>query len=614
MWYTKDVGFFMNNEIMKRIKEKLHKLPLTSGVYLMKDIDGHIIYVGKAKNLKRRVSSYFLNTEKTIKTNALVENIYDFDYILTPSELDALALESTLIKKHQPFYNILLKDGKAYPYIRINIKEDYPTVEVVRKVKKDGAKYFGPYFAEISASELMKTIHLAFPLRKCKLNMKSKQKRECLNYSLGLCLAPCTRKVTKEEYHKVVDDCIGFLKGKDSKVEQILTEKMQKASNMEQFENAILYRDRLQMITKLKSRIIVQLNSTDEFDVISFVTNGKNSAIAISVIRGGKMVGCETHTIFDSNLTESEAITSFAVQYYSMSGFVPPQILTPTTFKESELLKEYLENLCNHTVEVLQRHNGIKAKLLKNNWKNAFEHLEKQVDKDKYLYDFTFGACQQLQSILSLNKFPHKIEGYDISNISGKNKVGSMVVFIDGQPNKKLYRKFIIKTVDGADDFASMSEVFKRRLKDYKEKNDESFNTLPDLIVVDGGKGQLSSVIKILDEFDYDIDIVALAKQEEEVFKRNESDPHILNRSSFALRLLQRVRDESHRFAITFHRNKRQKIISTLQNIDRIGPKTARILMMHFKGLDNIANASIEELEKIVRKDQALAIYNAYHS
>lgn len=604
----------MNDEIMKRIKEKLHKLPNTSGVYLMKDIDGHIIYVGKAKNLKRRVSSYFLNTEKTVKTDALVAHIYDFDYILTPSELDALALESTLIKKHQPFYNILLKDGKAYPYIRINLKEDYPTVEIVRKVKKDGAKYFGPYFAGISATELLKTIHLAFPLRQCKLNMKSKQKRECLNYSLGLCLAPCTRRVTPEEYHKVVDDCIDFLKGKDSKVEEILTEKMLKASQMEQFESAILFRDRLQMVAKLKSKIIMQLGSTDEFDAISFVTNGENSAIAISVIRGGKMVGCETHTIFDSNLTSSEAITSFSVQYYGMNGLVPPQVLVPTEFDDCGLLQEYLENLCGHKVEILQPQIGAKAQILKNNWQNAFEHLEKQVDRDKYLRDFTFGACEQLKEKLNLSKMPHKIEGYDISNISGTNKVASMVVFIDGQPNKKLYRKFIIKTVEGSDDFASMAEVLRRRFTDALTKKDESFATLPDLIVVDGGKGQLSSACAILDEFPFDIDIIALAKQEEEVFKRDESQPRILARSSFALRLLQRVRDESHRFAITFHRNKRQKITSVLQSIDKVGAKTARELMLHFKSLDNIAVASLADLEAVVRKDQARAIYDAYHN
>ncbi len=604
----------MNSEIMKRIKEKLHKLPLTSGVYLMKDIDGHIIYVGKAKNLKRRVSSYFLNTEKTIKTDNLVANIYDFDYILTPTELDALALESTLIKKHQPFYNILLKDGKAYPYIRINVKEDFPTVEIVRKVKKDGAKYFGPYFAGISATELLKTIHLAFPLRQCKLNMKGKARRECLNYSLGLCLAPCTNKVTREEYHKIVDDCIEFLKGKDSKVEEILTEKMQKASEMEQFENAILFRDRLQMVTKLKSKVIMQLSSSDEFDAISFVTNGENSAIAISVIRGGKMVGCETHTIFDHNLSESEAITSFAVQYYSMNGYVPPQILVPEKFEDVALLQEYATNLCGHKVEVVQPQIGAKAQILKNNWQNAYEHLEKQVDKDKYLRDFTYGACEQLKDKLSLSKFPHKIEGYDISNISGTNKVASMVVFIDGQPNKKLYRKFIIKTVEGADDFASMEEVLRRRFKDAFTKDDESFATLPDLIVVDGGKGQLSSAVKIMDEFGLTLDIVSLAKQEEEVFKRDESEPHRLPRSSFALRLLQRVRDESHRFAITFHRNKRQKITSVLQNIDTVGAKTARELLRHFKSLDNIANARLEELQQVVRKDQATAIYNAYHS
>lgn len=601
-------------EIIERIKEKLHKLPTTSGVYLMKDIDGHIIYVGKAKNLKRRVSSYFLNTEKTVKTTALVENIYDFDYILTPSELDALALESTLIKKHQPFYNILLKDGKAYPYIKINYKDEYPSVEIVRKVKKDGAKYFGPFFAGIKASELLKIIHQAFPLRQCKLNLKRKQKRECLNYSMGLCLAPCTKRVTPQEYHKVVDDCIDFLKGKDTKVEEILTQKMLKASEMEQFESAIVFRDRLKIVEKLKSKVILQLNKQEEFDALSFVTNGEHSAIAISVIRGGKMVGCETHTIFDSNLTLSEAITSFAVQYYSMNGLVPEQVFVQTEYEEIELLNEWLENFSGHKVVVTAPQIGVKAQIMKNNYANAFEHLEKQVDKDKYQRDFTFGACQQLKEKLGLKKFPHKIEGYDISNISGTNKVASMVVFIDGMPQKNLYRKFIIKTVEGADDFASMIETLNRRFNNVTAKTDESFNELPDLIVIDGGKGQLSSAYGVMAEYGYNVDMIGLAKKEEEVFKVGESLPHLLDRSSFALRLLQRVRDESHRFAITFHRNKRQKITSTLQNIDKIGAKTARSLMLHFKSLDNIANATLEELQQVVRKDQAEEIFKAYHN
>lgn len=601
-------------ETRERIKEKLHKLPTTPGVYLMKDIDGHIIYVGKAKNLKRRVSSYFLNTEKTVKTTALVENIYDFDYILAPSELDALALESTLIKKHQPFYNILLKDGKAYPFIKINYKEEYPSVEIVRKVKKDGAKYFGPYFSGIRAGELIKIIHQAFPLRQCKNNLKRKQSRECLNYSMGLCLAPCTRRVSPEEYRKVVDDCIDFLKGKDKKVEEILTRKMLKASEMEQFESAIIFRDRLKMVEKLKSKVILQLTREAEFDAISFVTNGEYSAIAISVVRGGKMVGCETHTIFDSNLTLSEAITSFAVQYYSMNGLVPNEILVPIEFQDTQLIGDWLEEFSGHKVVVSQPHMGVKAQILKNNWQNAFEHLEKQVDKDKYEHDFTFGACGQLKDKLSLQKFPHKIEGYDISNISGTNKVASMVVFIDGVPRKNLYRKFIIKTVEGADDFASMLETLHRRFENVTTTTDESFNELPDLIVIDGGKGQLSSAHSAMCEYGYNVEMLGLAKKEEEVYKVGESEPRLLDRSSYALRLLQRVRDESHRFAITFHRNRRQKITSVLESIDKIGSKTARELLLHFKSLDNIAKASLEELEAVVRRDQALAVYSAYHS
>lgn len=602
------------NANIKNIKEKLKDLPITSGVYLMKDIDGNIIYVGKAKNLKRRVSQYFLNNRKNIKTSLLVENIYDFSYIVTPSELDALALESNLIKKYMPYYNILLKDGKQMPYLRIDIKSDYPNITIVRKVKNDGAKYFGPYFAGIRASELLKIIYSAFPLRQCKKNLSKPQKRECLNFSLGLCSAPCTRRISTQDYKKIIDNVINFLRGNDSEVEKILFNKMQKASEHEQFEMAITYREHLKIVQKLKGRVILQLPNNMNVDIFSYVSNGEYGAIAVSVVRGGKMIGCETYTVFNTEPSLTEIIMSMIVQYYS-HNLVPDIILLPQEFTDLKVLKDFFESKQAKTI-IEQPKIGIKAKLLQTNTNNAIEYLEKQIDKDKYHHSLTIGAVNMLKKILNLEKLPLRIEAYDISNIGGTNKVSSMVVFQNGEPKKSHYRKFIIKTVQGADDFASMAETISRRMNEYKLGKDESFSTLPDLILIDGGKGQLSHAYKSMLDCGVTTQMISLAKKDEIIFKPSNGEGIALEKSNFALRLLQRVRDESHRFAITFHRSKREKIKSILEDIESVGKTRAKLLLKHFGSIEKISSASIEELKEIdgIGEKYAIKIFKHFNS
>lgn len=585
------------NANIKNIKEKLKDLPITSGVYLMKDIDGNVIYVGKAKNLKRRVSQYFLNNQKNIKTSLLVNNIYDFSYIVTLSELDALALESNLIKKYMPYYNILLKDGKQMPYLRIDIKSDYPNITIVRKVKKDGAKYFGPYFAGIRAGELLKIIYSAFPLRQCKNNLSKPAKRECLNYSLGLCSAPCTRRISSQDYKQIINEVMNFLRGNDSEIEEILYNKMQKASEHEQFEMAITYREHLKIVQKLKGKVILQLPNNANMDIFSYVSNGEYGAVANSVIRGGKMIGCETYTVFNTEPSLTEILTSVIVQYYS-HNLVPELILLPQEFADLGVLNEFFETK-QAKVTIEQPKIGIKAKLLQTNSNNALEYLEKQIDKEKYHRSFTIGAVELLKKTLQLKRLPLRIEAYDISNISGTNKVSSMVVFQNGEPKKSHYRKFIIKTVEGADDFASMAETISRRMNEYKLQKDQSFSVLPDLILIDGGKGQLSHAYKSMLDSGVSTQMISLAKKEETIFKPFDSEGICLEKSNFALRLLQRVRDESHRFAITFHRSKREKIKSILEDIESIGKTRAKILLKHFGSIEEISSASIEELKKV---------------
>ncbi len=590
----------------EKIAQKLKTLPKKSGVYVMRDKNGEVIYVGKAKILKNRVSQYFRHSEKPLKVQTMVDNVDDFDYFITMSELDALALESNLIKKYQPFFNILLKDGKQFPYIKINLHDEFPKFEITRKVKKnDGAKYFGPYFAGIDPRAILETIQSAFKIRSCSHKFSSQKplKRECLNFSLGLCLAPCTLRVTREEYMEEVKKAINFLNGNDEEIEKILLEKMVTASNLENFERAIELREALKMVTKLKERVVANLPKNVDKDVIGFETDGLNGVLTIMVIRAGKILGIQNYS--QTDMSEEDTIFNFIIQYYQ--NLLPPSEIIVSHPVDENLICEFLEK----NIKIISNPKGVNLTLLKMAKENARDYLEKHLEKEKLEYSLTLGALESLQKSLSLKSLPKRMECYDISHISGTNKVASMVVFKDGKPYKKDYRKFKIKTVKGSDDFASLQETLERRLKRLQEKDGESFKELPNLIIIDGGKGQLSSTYKILQNFHLEdkIEMISLAKKLEEVFLVGRSEPVILKYGSAELKLLQRIRDEAHRFAITFHRQTRTKeqTKTELENIAGLGKKKIDALLKAFGTTENIKKASVDELKLVKGIHSSLA-------
>ena len=517
----------------------------------MKNNLGEIIYIGKAKNLKRRVSQYFLKQQSHTKVRAMVEKIADFDYLLTPSEIDALALESNLIHKHQPFYNILLKDGKAFPYIKINTKVHFPRAEIVRRIKNDGAKYFGPYITGISVHDVVDIINYVFPIRKCK-SIKKNQK-ECLNYSLGLCKAPCTNKISKEEYGKIIAEIVEFLNGNDSIVIQKLQNKMQAQVEMENFENAIETRNMLKMIENIKQKSYCSLPKNLNLDAFGFAKNYNGSAICVLNLRYGKILGINSYYAPDDAEAE-DVLPSFIVQYYSQNISPPKTILISHDLEDKENIQKILN--CNVEISFAQR--GTKKQIAMMATNNALEFLLKKSSLEERKRKEIQVALENLKSKLNLKYIPNRIECYDISHLSGTETVASMVVFENGMPKKKEYRKFKIKTVNNIDDFASMKEVIERRIARYENK-DVSFASKPDLMVIDGGKGQLSSAYEIVCKRNFDVDLISLAKQFEEVYVPTSKEAVLLRRASPELTMLQRIRDEAHRFAITFHRSLRDK-------------------------------------------------------
>lgn len=600
---------------MVNLKEKLNNLPSSSGVYLMKDSNNNVIYVGKAKNLKRRVNQYFDSREKNLKTTLLVENIKNFDYILTNSEYDALMLENNLIKKYQPHYNILLKDGKNFAYLKLDLNKDFPKLELTRKVDfKKNVKYFGPYFNGISAHSVMDIVKYAYPLRSCNLSLKKPEKRECLKYSLGECSAPCTNRISVEDYNKIVDDVIDFLNGDTVKVKEILTKKMINSANLENFESAINYKNQIEMLEKINNKYTTQFAKKLNIDVVGSYYLNNNACLCVLIIRNGKMIGMESFNLINKLILESD-ITNFFVQYYLNNKLLPNEIVVPDYFENESVLEEFFIKNFDKKVNIVKAIKGTKKTLQNVANSNAKEYLEKSLNLENLKQERTINACKNLQTKLNLKQTPFRIEGYDISNISGTNKVASMVVFVNGEPLKSHYRKFRITSFEGPDDFRSMSEVIKRRMTELKKGTDESFSQKPNLIMIDGGKGQLSSASKILREFDDEIELISLAKKEEEIFKENNPIPVVLKRNDYSLQLLQRVRDESHRFAITFHRNIRNKseLKSRLLDIEGIGETKAKLIFNKFKTIDNIKNAKIEDLTKLKGINENLALQIIKH-
>jgi len=582
---------------MDEIKEKLKLLPDDPGVYIMLDSDGTVIYVGKAKVLKNRVRQYFHGDEKPEKVAAMVANIADFNYIITRSEIDALALENNLIKKYKPKYNILLKDDKTYPYIKIHTSEPFPRVSITRKITKNG-KFFGPFMGGISCSALLEIITSVYNVRTCALNISpsGKPKKPCLEYHLHRCLAPCAGLCDKEEYAERIKKVVSFLDGDYVEAQKILTEKMTAFAEREEFELALDYKTKIEMLKKLSLRRITSLNVCINADIIAAESNGLYSAVNILITRKGIMQGGSNYAQEEASLTAEDALSAFIVQYYS-SHEIPEEIITDG-YSEKALLEEYFLNKFHKKVEVVFAKQGIKKRLLDMAHKNAAEYLDKSIDKIKHKNDMTVAACGKLKQILGLKNYPKRMECYDISNISGVDKVASMVVFVDGEPDKTSYRRFKIKTVEGADDFASLRETLTRRLAKLGTDEEERFPR-PQLIIIDGGKGQLSSVKEVFDEMNIkDIELISLAKEEEEVFTVYSRDSVRIDKRDYALKMLQRIRDEAHRFAITYFRSihSKRNLKSMLSEIEGVGDKKQKALMEKFGTIDKIMSADTASL------------------
>lgn len=580
---------------MSILQEKLKLLPDDPGVYIMLDKEGVVIYVGKARVLKNRVRQYFHTSAKPEKVAAMVENIADFHYIITKTEIDALALENNLIKKYKPKYNILLKDDKTYPYIKVHTKEEFPRVSITRKIRKDG-KYFGPFMGGVRCGELLDIVASVYNVRTCTTAIAAKPKKPCLMYHLHRCLAPCAHSCTKEEYAERVKKTLAFLDGDYEEAEEILREKMTRFAENEEFELAMEYREKLQMLSKLKLKRITSLNRSLNADVIALKTNYLYSSVSVLVTRSGIMQGGSNFALEDGSFSETDVLTAFIIQFYNAHEL--PEEIIVQEFCEKELLERYFLEKFGKKVDIIQAKQGVKKRLLEMAEQNAAEYLSKSIDKIKHKDDMTKNACRRLKEILGLKKYPRRMECYDISNISGVDKVGSMVVFIDGEADRSSYRRFKIKTVEGANDYASHQEMMRRRLSKLGTEEEERFPK-PDLIIIDGGKGQLSAVKEVFDEMGVtDIELIALAEREEEVFTLFSPESIRIDHRDYVLKMLQRIRDEAHRFAITYFRNLHSKrnLASVLQEIEGIGKKKQKALMEKFGTIDKIMSASLEEL------------------
>lgn len=580
------------------IKEKLNTLPLSPGVYIMKDKFGNIIYIGKAKRLKNRVSQYFLNKNHADKVKSMVSQVADFDYILTNSELDALVLECNLIKKHQPFYNILLKDGKSYPYIKLDLNEDFPKLEVVRKIKKGNAKYFGPYFG-VNPNEIVSAVGYAYPIRTCdkKIKEKGRIQKGCLNFDLGICSGPCMHKITKDEYANLIPKVCDFLSGKDNTVYNIICKKMDQAVAVENFELAIKLRDLKFMLTKLNERSVTALTNMDNIDVFGFAKSDFFVVFSVLIIRQGKMMGCKSYSFDNSSIEDSLMLESFLTQYYQINKLFPDKILLPLTLDTEDALFKSISTTIGKKLEVVIPQKGINKQLVLQANKNAEEYLNKNCELNSRKKRKRMDTLTNLQDLLGLKNLPLRMECYDISNISGTNSVCSMVVFINGLKASKHYRKFKIKNVVGPNDFESLKESITRRLEKL-DSDDISFSSHPDLIVIDGGKGQINTCRDIIKSYDKNIDVVSLAKKQEEIFVEDCPVSIKLSKDSDELKLFQKLRDEAHRFAITFHRSLRKKkqIESVLDDIDGLGKVKKEALIERFKSVRKLKKASAEDL------------------
>ena len=584
-------------------------LPDKPGVYLMRDQAGKIIYVGKAVNLKNRVRSYFQQRGLSAKTEALVARIASFETIVTATEMEALILECNLIKKHRPRYNISLRDDKTYPFIKVTLNEAFPRVYATRRLEKDGAKYYGPYASAGAMHETIALLKKLFPLRSCR---SMEAQRPCLEYHIKRCLAPCAGLVDQESYLAMVRTVCLFLEGRSADVEKDLKRRMLAAAEDLKFELAGRLRDQLAAVRQVMEKQNIVTGAGDQ-DVLGLARLGGQSCVQVFFVRSGKMVGRDRFMLSGGdNETDGDILAAFVKQYYHEAAFIAREILTPVVLPESELLASWLSERKGGAVHLLTPQRGSKRELVQLAADNAAEYLRQRNERDAVKHGKSTAAMEELAQRLSLARLPKRIECFDISHIQGAETVASMVVFTGGEPDKAEYRRFKLRTVEGSpDDFASMQEVTLRRYR-------EAAEPLPDLIVIDGGKGQLSSALEVIRGVGLsDIPVIGLAKEFEHIFRENISEPLILPRHSEALRLIQQIRDEAHRFAVTYHRKLRAKrnLVSVLDHIKGIGAKRRQALWKHFGALEKMRAASVEDLAAApgMNVTAATAVWQFFH-
>ncbi len=597
------------------VAEQLKQLPTSPGVYLMRDTEGNILYVGKAANLHHRVRSYFTTRQKlSPKLQRLVARVNDLDFFVTNSEQQALILELNLIKQYHPRYNVRLKDDKTFPYLKIDLNEDWPTLQITRRLEQNGGRYFGPFASAKSVRQTLKMIKKIFPFRSCSKVITGTGSRPCLEYHIGHCLAPCLGVVTKEEYAEIIKQVILFLEGKQERIVRELRRRMEKAAQLLDFEKAARLRDQIQAVEKVIEGQRIAATVRGEQDVIAFAEDKDQAYAQVFFIRSGKLTGRESFVLQGTHSeAPSQVMTSFVKQFYDSAPYVPPLLLLQYPVEDKVVIEDWLKGKRGARVHIQVPYRGDKKQLVEIVVKNARHGLEQLKIKQLATPAVIATALAEVEKELRLPHLPSRMEGYDISNIQGAAAVGSMVVFDNGQPKSSHYRRFRIKTVSGVNDYAMLQEVLKRRFKrsikgDVSTPN--SWLTLPDLVLIDGGKGQLNVAQAAMREAGVDfIPVASLAKENEEVFIPQKPEPITLPRSSPGLQLLQRLRDEAHRFALGYHQkiHKKETFASALDSIPGIGPKRKRTLLKRFGSVRGIKEASADELATTTGMSQSLA-------
>lgn len=605
-----------------RIEAKLKLLPDKPGVYKMYNSCGELIYVGKAINLKNRVRQYFQSSRNhPPKVVAMVSNIADFDFVIVGNETEALNLESNLIKQNKPYYNILLKDDKHFPYIRIDYKQDYPRVEIVRRYRKDGAKYFGPYLSAFALRESITAVRDHFPIRQCKHDiskMIARNERPCLLYHIGKCCAPCTGKVSKETYHAMLDEVTALFQGSCKPYVERLKKQMLEEAEKMNFEKAAQIRDRIRAMESISEKQIASSASDSSYDVFALARNELGTLAYGLFVRGGSVISAESFEINAADEPFSEIIEQFLLQFYIGAGQIPKEIVIMDKADGIEPIEKCLAEQCGHSVRIHVPQRGEKLKQGELARMNAEQALERSRMLTHREWERSEGVLIELSQLVGMDIVPHRMECFDNSHFQGRDTVGSMVVFIDGKADKSLYRRFRTKQNTDGDDYLAMREHLSRRFE-RTLSGDVKFAELPDLLIVDGGRGQLNVALEVLDKYGLSqINAIGLAERNEEIILPDMAESVILAKNSPVLQLIQRIRDEAHRFAITYHRNIRAKnsLYSVLDEIEGIGDKRKRALYEKFLTAEAIANASIDELRAVegMNITAANAVFNHFNA